>query len=211
MENHKEQLEHLSVIRKMMEESSRFISLSGLSGIFAGIFALLGAASVYWYGWKYYPNHSESLLFKQFNINTELLIIFFGVAILVLLLSIGFGIFFTTRNSIKKGIPIWGIATKRMLINLFLPLFTGGILVLLLIYHNENYLVAPAILIFYGLALINASHYTLSEIHYLGLCEIALGLIAAFFIGYGLLFWAIGFGLLHIIYGTFMYFKHEKK
>ncbi len=43
----KEQLEALSDIRSMMEQSSRFISLSGLSGIFAGITALVGAGLAY--------------------------------------------------------------------------------------------------------------------------------------------------------------------
>jgi len=68
--------------------------------------------------------------------------------------------------------------------------------------------VAPLTLIFYGLALVNASKYTLSEIRSFGIAEIVLGLIAMAFIGYGLLFWAIGFGLLHIIYGIIMHVRY---
>jgi hypothetical protein len=65
-------------------------------------------------------------------------------------------------------------------------------------------------LIFYGLALLNASKYTLKEIRYLGMSEICLGLIASAWVQFGIVFWGIGFGMLHIIYGTFMYFKYEK-
>lgn len=41
---------------------------------------------------------------------------------------------------------------------------------------------------FYGLALINASKYTVTDIRYLGYCQIILGLVNMFFIGYGLYF-----------------------
>ena len=36
--------EDLQAIREIMERSSKFLSLSGLSGIFAGVCALIGAA-----------------------------------------------------------------------------------------------------------------------------------------------------------------------
>jgi hypothetical protein len=59
--------------------------------------------------------------------------------------------------------------------------------------------------------LINASKYTFNDIRYLGFCEIILGLGAAVYVGYGLYFWALGFGILHIIYGAMMYYKYERK
>ena len=57
---------------------------------------------------------------------------------------------------------------------------------------------------------VNASKYTLNDIRYLGLTEIFLGLVALVFLEYSLLFWAIGFGLVHIIYGIVMYYKYER-
>jgi hypothetical protein len=71
-------------------------------------------------------------------------------------------------------------------------------------------LAAPACLVFYGLALIQGSANTFDEIRYLGFSEIILGLISASVPGYGLVFWAIGFGVLHIIYGVIMYNKYDK-
>jgi hypothetical protein len=99
---------------------------------------------------------------------------------------------------------------KLTIINLFIPLFVGGVFCMILLSHHLIYLIAPTTLLFYGLALFNAGKYTLKEVRYLGLTEMLLGLFASYYAGYGLLFWALGFGILHIIYGTVMYFKYER-
>lgn len=212
MDRRKEHLETLSEIRSLMERSSRFISLSGLSGVAAGICALIGAAAVFIYlditpfsHRKLYYVTAESV--EKWGMGY--LKFFFLDAALVLIFAISFGIFFTTRKAKRKGQKIWDKLSQRLLINLLIPLVAGGIFCLALLKHGLFGLVAPATLIFYGLALVNASKYTLTDIHYLGLLEILLGLIAVFNIGYGLEFWAIGFGVLHIIYGLMMYFKYE--
>ena len=216
MDRRNEQLEHLSEIRSLMERSSRFISLSGLSGIAAGIFALMGAAAVYIY-FELTPFSRalplvsyEEVIAAENNWGIDYLSFFFLDAALVLIFALAAGVFFTTRKAKKKGQKIWDSLSKKLLINLLIPLVAGGIFCLALIKHGFFGFVAPTTLIFYGLALVNGGKYTLSDIHYLGLCEIGLGLIALFNIGYGLEFWAIGFGVLHIVYGTIMYFKYEK-
>ena len=91
-----------------------------------------------------------------------------------------------------------------------IPLTAGGIFIVILLMRGFYDIVAPASLLFYGLALINASKYTLSDVRYLGMCEVVLGLMAAFFAGYGLIFWAMGFGVLHVFYGVSMYIKYER-
>jgi len=216
MDQQNEHLKNLQEIRSIMERSSRFISLSGLSGIFAGITALIGAFVVYLYRQEFFIGRynnggifiSQDLLSGN-DLNNFIIFLLIDGSV-TLILAILFGIVFTMRNAKKKGLPIWDGTTKRLLINLFIPLIAGGVFALILLFHHLVFLVAPVTLIFYGLALINASKFTLNEIFYLGLCEIALGLIAAVFVGYGLIFWAIGFGILHIIYGTSMYFKYER-
>ena len=114
------------------------------------------------------------------------------------------------RKAKRKGLPVWDSTAKRLLLNLLIPLATGGLFCLVLLYHRQVGMIAPATLIFYGLALLNASKYTLNDIRYLGILEIIIGLIASVYIGYGLLFWAVGFGVLHIVYGIVMYSKYEK-
>lgn len=212
MNQQNEQLEAIQEMRSLMERSSRFISLSGLSGVCAGIFALVGAAAAYYYLKLDISsaNYYQTAYSNDGNINMSFFTFFFGNALCVLIASLIAGSFFTIRKAKRKGQQIWDNTSKRLLVNLFIPLAAGGLFCLVLLHHGLVGLVAPATLLFYGLALLNASKYTLHDIRYLGICQIILGLIASLYIGYGLLFWAIGFGLLHIVYGTVMYYKYER-
>ncbi|MEQ8927654.1 MAG: hypothetical protein RLO81_17690 [Fulvivirga sp.] len=198
-------IEDLKEIKDIMNRSSRFISLSGLSGISAGICALIGAYLAYntVYQNQNYLGYRKAIITGD-SVSTLLLI-----AIGTMIVAIGSVIYFTTRETKKRNQKIWDHQTKRLLINLSIPLVTGGILALMFLYKGFIGVVAPLTLIFYGLALVNASKYTLDEIRSLGIIEICLGLIAMQFIGYGLLFWAVGFGILHIIYGVFMQLKNK--
>lgn len=212
MDQRNEQLEAIQEMRSLMERSSRFISLSGLSGVFAGVYALLGALVAYYYlnldfGTDNYYTRAYA---STGEANPNFFTFFIGDAICILMASLVTGSLLTMRKAKQKGQPIWDNTSKRLLINLLIPLAAGGLFCLVLLHHHLIGLVAPTTLMFYGLALLNAGKYTLHDIRYLGICQIVLGLIASFFIGYGLLFWVIGFGLLHIIYGTVMYYKYER-
>lgn len=199
---HQEDLEH---IRSMMERSSRFISLSGISGVIAGIVALVASGFAYYFMYVSNTSYFNETKFYDRNLLIKLLIV--GISALVC--AIFAGIFFTVRKSRKNNIKIWTATSRRLIINLAIPLFAGGIFCIAMINYGIAGLVAPVTLIFYGLALINAGKYTLNDVEYLGYFELALGLISLFFTGYGLYFWAIGFGLLHIIYGILMEKKYH--
>jgi len=201
--NIKEDLLH---IRQMMERSSRFISLSGLSGVFAGLSALIGAVYVYFVFRREGISYFED---KKYFYNPALIQELFLTGLIILIVALLSGYFFTARKSKKQNLEIWDSTTKRLLINFSIPLFAGGIFCLALLQHHLFVFIAPVTLIFYGLALINAERYTLSDVKYLGFCELTLGLISLFFLGWGLLFWAIGFGILHIVYGSMMYKKYK--
>lgn len=208
MNQQHEHLADLREIRNIMDRSSRFISLSGLSGIFAGLFAMAGAALVKWY------LSQHNIVYRSdysVNLNWDAITFLVSVALVVLVLALGSAVFFTSRQAQKVNQKVWDSKSQRLVLNLAIPLAVGGVFCGLLLYHGIVYLVAPSMLIFYGLGLISGSKYTLSDIRYLGICEIILGLLASFFLGYGLLAWTIGFGVLHIIYGTLMYFKYERK
>lgn len=207
MNQQQDQLETLHEIRNIMDRSSRFISLSGLSGIAAGVSALIGAAVVKWYLVSNNIAYTEN---AAIALTREAVMFILAVAGLVFILALCSATYFTARNARKSNHRVWDSKTERMLVNLFIPLAAGGIFCGVLIYHELLYLVAPVMLIFYGCALLNASKYTLSDIRYLGILEIALGLVASFFVGYGLLAWTLGFGVLHIVYGTLVYFKYER-
>ena len=206
MNSNTDYLKDISEIKAMMQRSSKFISLSGLTGVLAGTYALAGAYMAYALLYQESEVFSYRTVESGYHITTRLMAIGLGV----LLLSILSGIWLTTRKARKNKLPVWDKQAKRLLINLFIPLAAGGILCLIFINKGYIGIVAPLTLIFYGLALVNASKFTYSEIRSLGLMEIALGLIASHWIGFGLLFWAVGFGVLHIVYGGWMYFKYEK-
>ena len=206
MKSKEDQLNALNDIRTLMDRSSRFISLSGLSGVFAGISALIGAYFAQT-ALKNYLNQASS-----FDADAEIEIKLIKIGLAVLGFAMVGGFLFTFRQSKKKNLPIWDKTAKSLLINLAIPLVAGGFFIIALLFNEvKSYgLIAPTCLVFYGLALINASKYTYSDIRYLGICELILGILAMFYIGYGLYFWAIGFGVLHVIYGTMMYFKYER-
>lgn len=203
MEN--KNLQALKEIQSMMAKSSRFISLSGLSGIAAGICAMIGAfvanqrIAAYFSDYSRYDHTPKEL-------RNELIII--GLLVFIAALITSF--LFTLRKSKKDKTPIWGQTSLRLLWNTLLPIGIGAALIFKLILQNNYALVAPACLLFYGLGLINGSKYTLSEIKYLGYCQLALGLLNLWMPFYGLYFWTVGFGLLHIIYGIVMWNKYER-
>lgn len=187
-----------------MERSSKFISLSGLSGILAGVYALVGAAAAYYVMQK--STTADASFFYLLNVITTLVEIAAGV----LIASLATCFLLTYQKAKKKNQPIWGKTSRALLFQMAIPLFTGGIFIIILLSRGYYGIVAPASLLFYGLALIAASNFTYNDVKYLGICEITLGLVCALYPGYGLYFWAIGFGVLHIVYGSVMYLKYDR-
>lgn len=206
-------LETLQDIKNIMERSSRFISLSGLSGISAGICALIGAGCAYSLIEKNkylfsnlrisVPDHDTLLDYDLMN--SRLI----QIAILTFISAFLLAFIFTYRRSVKTNVPVWGATARRLMINVSVPMITGGIFLIAMLEQNVYGLVAPGCLIFYGLGILNASKYTFPETRCLAYSEILLGLINLLFIGEGLYFWAAGFGILHILYGTYMWWKYE--
>ena len=205
--NEKEQsLQELQQIKKMMERSSKFISLSGLSGISAGVCALIGA-------WVASQKLNTTLITYSHpvnNVERTLQNDLFIIALLTFFAAFITSFLFTYIRSGKNGTTLWGTTTLRLFWNMVIPLFAGGLFLIRSMQLGQYELIASGCLIFYGLALVNASKYTLGEVRYLGYGQIILGIINLWIIGYGLYFWVAGFGLLHIVYGILMWYKYER-
>ena len=201
----KNYLNDLKEIKEMMSKSSQFISLSGLSGVLAGIYALIGAYFAY------------KAIYIDYNYNldnydtSELALKLLIIASIVLISSITTGILLSIKKAKNTNNKIWNATSKRLVINFIIPLAVGGYMGLYLIEKESFSLLTPLTLIFYGLACVNASKYTLGDVRYLGLTMIVLGIINTFFVGCGLLFGVLGFGVCHIFYGGMMWFKYERK
>jgi len=207
MKENQDYIRDIAEIRTMMERSSKFLSLSGWAGVMAGIYALAGAYIAHQVfnfnpGETGYGTASGSLFPEMAKV------IFLAISILVL--AITTAIFLSYKKADKRGEKLWNATARQLLTSMAVPLVTGGLLILVLISNGIISLIAPFTLIFYGLALYNASKFTYEEVKFLGLIEIGLGLIGSYHTGYGLLFWALGFGVFHIIYGIYIHFRHER-
>jgi hypothetical protein len=210
MDSQHRPLETLQDIKRIMERSSRFISLSGWSGISAGVCALVGA-------WVAHNRITEYLhqanRRNYYDGNNSLTLMFDLVQIAAVTFVAAFvsAFIFTWSRSRRNGTPLWDTTVQRLAWNTILPMVVGGIVLLRALDLGYYTLIAPGCLIFYGLALVNASKYTLGEIRYLGYGQLILGIINLWVAGAGLYFWAAGFGVLHILYGAIMWWRYERK
>jgi len=210
MENKPDYSDDIKTIKKIMEESSRFLSLSGLSGLFAGFLAILGGCIA-----QFGILRSKSFFFNE-NLSslsvpeiTSLKIKLITDALLVLLLALAGSLYFSYRKAHRKGQKIWTPVSRRLLLSLIIPLIAGAFFIMIFYLESQWQLIVPAMLIFYGLALIGAGKFTYSEVFYLGLAELLTGFSAAIFQGSAIFFWILGFGFFNLAYGLIMYRKYE--
>lgn len=194
-----EALSALSEIRDIMAKSTKVLSFSGLSSVVVGVYAIIAAAIG-----NYVIN---DLSVSEYLRNK----IFIGGGVLLIVISLITVLLFAKRKAGKNNLPFQlDSITKKLLGHFFLPMSVGGILSLLLI-HNGNYgLTSSIMLIFYGLALVNISGYTYTNAKYLGFAEIVLGLVNCALNQYGMLFWTLGFGVAHVVYGILFHIICER-
>jgi hypothetical protein len=210
MENGQNYSEDIKTIKKIMEESSRFLSLSGLSGLFTGLIAILGGCIAQFVILKTGSYGISDLLSRITGeqLATQKLLLFADAAAVLILALIG-SLYFSFRKAKLKVQKIWTPVSRRMLLNLSIPLISGAFFILIFYLENQWQFIIPSMLVFYGLALIGAGKFTYSEVFYLGIAELLTGFLSAVFQEYSVFFWIFGFGFLHIGYGLFMYRKYE--
>jgi hypothetical protein len=208
MKEEQDYIQDIAEIRSMMERSSKFLSLSGWAGIMAGIYALSGAGIVY----KFFHFNPDEIVYGNAipdgpSANLQAVVF---TAIVVLILAIATAVFLSWRKADEGGNKLWNAATRQLLTDMAVPLIIGGVVVVILISKGLIGLLAPFTLLFYGMALYNAGKFTYKEVKNLGLIQVALGLVSSCFIEYGLLCWALGFGVVHIVYGIYIHYKYER-
>lgn len=206
MENHEEQLAAIQEMRNLMDHATRFKSISGLSGMIAGILSLISLYIVYLRtGISPFEVEALDRIWHSSN-QIQISCIFIGL----LIACLGLGLYMAGRNARQAGKSAWDGSAKRLAFSLLIPVLTGGVFSVLLIQLGLVALLAPVTLLFYGMGLLSASKYTLEAVRTVGLILIGLGLFATGFLSYGLVIWALGFGLVHILYGFIIYVKYER-
>ena len=201
MRKEEEYLNDLAEIRTMMERTSKFLSLSGWSGILAGIYALI-CVSIIHFVWDFH-------LLQSFSDAAAIAKVWL-LGIVILILSIATAAYFSRQSALKKREKAWNATSRKLIQSMAVPLVTGGLLMLVFLIRGPIQMILPVSLLFYGLALFNAGSFTYREVRWMGLAQIVLGLTATWFVNYGLLFWGLGFGVVHIVYGMVMHFKYER-
>lgn len=204
MKEEQDYIRDIAQIRTIMERSSKFLSLAGWAGVMAGLYALAGSFIAY----KVLDFNPDSVAYTTTQSGDLSKVI--GLALIILLLAIGTAIFLSYNKAIKRGEKLWNAIVKRLIINMAVPLIVGGLLILILIAKGLIGFIAPFSLLFYGLALFNAGRFTYEIMKSLGLIQIGLGLLSAYFVEYGLVCWALGFGVVHIVYGIYMHYRYER-
>ena len=199
MEN-KEALNTLNDIKEMMERSSKFKAISGLSIIIIGILASLVSAYIYFFLGDYHINTPAKW-------RTTVII---AIALLVVAFTTGFVMSYLKAKRLNLRFT-FDTTMRRLLLNFFIPMVAGGLLCIALLTQQHYGLVSSITLIFYGLALINCSHFSYHELRYLGYAELVLGLIDCFMVDYAVLTWFLGFGVFHIIFGIIFMLKYGRR
>ena len=208
MSNEQDYLKDIAEIRSMMERSSKFLSLSGWAGVLAGMYAISGAYLAVFF-LSFNPDQIEYPINASGDTVAGLPPVV-GMALFVLVLAIGTAIVLSSQKALGRGEKAWNSTSKRMIESMAVPLIPGGILLLVLMSNGLSGLVPPLSLLFYGLALYNAGKFTFDDVKYLGFIQIVLGLAGCWLVQYGMILWALGFGLAHIGYGLYIHYKYER-
>lgn len=195
-------------IRRIMERSTKFLSLSSIGSVMAGIFALVGAYLAHRYIYR-----SQELIYGYLEegIFSSRLIPLWYIAFAVFSSALVVNLWLSYKKSKESNQKPWSTPAKRLFINFSIPFISGAFFVLILFKNGYFTLLSSSALMFYGLSLLNAGNFTFSDIRWLGISMTICGLLSLLFPGKGLYFWAVGFGILHILYGLVMYVKYDRK
>lgn len=206
--------ETLSDIRNMMERSQKVMFLNGTSGVLVSVWALLGAVMVsgILYGSVWPLWGSTALPLRE--INSERFIwatFFFGCTFIASCITVWL---MSKHRAERKGLEFkLDAGAKQLLRTFFTVMIIGGLFCLTPFGNGHWELVPGYMLAFYGLALVVISPmaFRISIIKYFGFIQITVGLAALILPQYGMMFWTIGFCILHFIWGIWFHFVFDRK
>lgn len=196
----------LEEIKEMMSQSSKFISLSGLSGIVIGLLTIL---SVYIFSTQYQINPLDGEAQALSSLTENELLRLYNASVVLLIFSLIITFLMSKHKAKKEGKDIWGPASRQLISSMALP-FSFGFLFCSILFFKAPDMVLPLSLLVYGFSLFSGSRNTLNSIKTFGIIQMSLSVICLLFSGYSILIWTLGFGLSHAIYGAFMHINQSK-
>jgi hypothetical protein len=196
-----------------VRRQTRYLAFSAWSFLSIGLLFLLVIASAWVYlGYEIEGQTDPEQLFGRFEAIPSH---YYALAAVACLLALGLGLglvtWFNNRKAERLGLARWNAAATKMVQEAAVPLLGGGLLLAVLVFRYGLFgLVAPLSLLFYGLALTRASWFSLRELRSLGYVQIGLGLVSCLFPRETLLFWGLGLGLAHVLFGLWMAVREQR-
>ncbi len=189
--------ENLIYIRKTMEAAGQITAVPGRGLIIAGFLSLAGVAfNAFITGapWEAGPHPRWALAA-------------WGAILAVSVVVVSFGIY---RKSRQTCTPIQPPLLRKLLWSLCPALFAGGLITNLAVQSRHLDWLPVIWLGCYGAAITNGGQVSVAAVRYMGLSFLLAAAGAALSPPEGGLIWlALGFGWLHLIYGSYIARRHN--
>lgn len=185
---HERAMDNLSYIRATMERATTFTLISGWGLVAIGSTALVAALIA-----------SRQKSFKDW-------MLVWLVEEVVALLIAGWSM---DRKARRARTPLLAGPGRKVLFSLTPPIFAGGLLTMVLYRAGLTDAIPALWLLLYGTGVITGGMFSVSIVPIMGLCFMAFGagaLLAP--AGFADWFMALGFGGLHIVFGTIIARKY---
>lgn len=181
-------MEDLRFIRQTMERGAAFTAVPGWGGVGMGLSAI--AAAVVASG---QPTSEGWLL--VWTLEALIAVAIGGVAI--------------QRKARRAELPVFSGAGRKFVLSFLPPALAGVVLTLALWQADASSLLPGVWLLLYGAAVVTAGTFSVKIVPVMGICFMVLGMLALLGLPLGGDLWmAVGFGGLHVLFGTTIARRH---
>ena len=184
---HDRAMDNLRFIRETMERSASFTAVSGWAGVAMGVVAL-GAAAVA----------------RLQEAPWAWLAVWLAAASLSAAVAVG-GMAMKSRS---VGTPLFSGPGRKFASSFAPPIAVGGALTLALFGAGQTALLPGTWLLLYGAAVVTGGAHSVRIVPLMGVMFMATGAVALALPGWGDVFMAVGFGLLHLVFGVIIARRH---
>jgi hypothetical protein len=181
-------IEDLRFIRRTMEGGAAFTAVPGWGGVGMGLTALAAAALA-----AAQPSAEGWLL----------------VWIVEAVLAVAIGSVAIYRKARRAELPVLSGAGRKFVLSFLPPALAGAVLTVAIWQAGADSLLPGVWLLLYGAAVVTGGAFSVKIVPVTGICFMVLGVLALLATpAAGDLFMAVGFGGLHIVFGTTVARRH---